>query len=100
MMSYYLPIIRADLKLNDEAQTSRSDIVDSPVILFSAQDDHAASKEELDAWRHCTTQRFVHHEFTGGHFFIQDKMEVFLACMRTQLRGLAREEDDEELIAF
>lgn len=98
MMAYYLPIIRADLKLNDNAQTDSADVIDSPVYLFSAQDDHAASEEELDAWRYCTRQPFVHRVLAGGHFFIQDDAAAFIACVRNVMSGLAQE--NEELIAF
>ncbi len=99
MMDFYMPIIKADLKLNDLIRSDSDLRVDCPVYLFSATDDKAANAEELQAWRYSTTSRFEHKVFEGGHFFIQDKADLFLAHLRTVLATLSQGEADE-LIAF
>lgn len=99
MMAFYTPIIRADLQLNDQALFVPTDVIDSPLYLFSARFDRVATHDELEAWRHCTRGRFSHRVFEGGHFFIQDDADGFTACVRSLLSGLSQD-DDEELIAF
>ncbi len=98
LMAFYLPVIRADLRLNDSAPLPLEQI-DAPLYVFSASYDRAASNSELLAWKQNTRQRFEHREFTGGHFFIQDNMEEFLACLRAVI-GTIMQENDEDLVAF
>lgn len=99
MMDFYLPIIKADLAMNDKILVPESQRLTCPVYLFSATDDKAASQEELAAWKYATSSRFEHKVFEGGHFFIQDSAEDFLAHLRTVLAALSQNEE-EELIAF
>ena len=98
MMEFYLPIIRADLHLNETTQLP-AERVDAPLHVFSASYDRTASTSELLAWKQNTSMQFGHREFTGGHFFIQDNMEEFLACICTVI-GTIMLEEDEDLIAF
>lgn len=99
MMAFYVPIIRADLQLNDQAVLAPTDVIDSPLYLFSARHDRVATHDELEAWRYCTRGHFSHRILDGGHFFLQDDAEGFTACIRSLLAGLPQE-GDEELIAF
>ena len=99
MMDFYLPIIRADLQLNDGYVNSEAEKVHAPVYLFSAQSDRVATAEELDGWRHATYSRFEHKVFEGGHFFIQEDAEGFTACIRAIMHTVL-EQNDEDLIAF
>ncbi len=99
MMDFYLPVIKADLHLNDSTLHSSGSRVDCPIYLFSATDDKAASREELDAWRHATSSRFDHKVFEGGHFFIQDQQQPFLANLN-RILAILSQEDEADLIAF
>lgn len=99
MMDFYLPVIKADLKLNDDAKSDDDHRISAPIYLYSATDDKVASTEELVAWKYATTSRFEHKVFEGGHFFIQDRASEFLASIRAVLATLTQD-DDEELIAF
>ena len=99
MMAFYLPVIKADLKLNDEGKSTSDQILNIPVYLYSGTEDKVASVSELAAWKSSTTSRFEHKAFEGGHFFIQDRAPEFLASMRTVLATLTQE-DGEDLIAF
>lgn len=98
MMAFYTPIIRADLQLNDRAQTTVDDMIDCPLFVFSARLDRVANADELAAWRQCTRGRFMHRVCEGGHFFIQDDAEGFTATICSLLNGL--QHDEEDLIAF
>lgn len=96
MMAFYLPIIKADLRLNDDCVADEGARLQCPLYLYSADEDRAADENELDAWRHCSTGPFQHRVFKGGHFFIQDQVESFLGTLRTALS----QDDDDELIAY
>ncbi|MEZ5504516.1 MAG: alpha/beta fold hydrolase [Gammaproteobacteria bacterium] len=99
MMGFYLPVIKADLLVNDAAQTQPDDVIDAPVYLYSGTGDDVASAEELVAWQRCTRRGFTHRQFNGGHFFIQEQQDAFVAAIRTAISALSSE-DEEELIAF
>ncbi|RLU00288.1 thioesterase II family protein [Ketobacter sp.] len=99
MMDFYLPVIKADLALNDEALSDPAQSISTPIYLYSATEDKVANPNELAAWKNATTSRFEHKVFEGGHFFIQDSVTEFMASLRSVLATLTQS-DDEELIAF
>ncbi|HEX4938133.1 MAG TPA: alpha/beta fold hydrolase [Candidatus Kapabacteria bacterium] len=99
MLAFYLPIIRADLHLNDISRLPDTDRIDAPVYVFSGSHDRVATQAELLAWKNSSTGRVEHREFTGGHFFIQDKAEEFTACIGNVI-GTIMQEPDEDLVAF
>lgn len=99
MMDFYLPIIRADLKLNDFGQSHPEEQVNCPIHLFSADQDHVANRAELDAWQSVTKAHFKHRIFSGGHFFIQEQEKAFTAALNTSMVTF-KQDDDEDLIAF
>ncbi len=98
MMNFYLPIIRADLRLNDEFQSDSNKRVQCPIYLFSGSQDRITTAEELTAWATSTEDRFEHVELQGGHFFIQEKAAEFSAQLRSVFATL--ETDDDNFIAF
>ena len=99
MMDFYMPIIRADLHLNDAFCTKAEEAIDAPLYLYSATGDKVASAHELSAWRESTRSQFHHKSFDGGHFFIQDDAPGFTACIRSVAHTVIQR-DDEDLIAF
>lgn len=99
MLDFYLPIIKADLELNDRTVANSSDKVTAPVYLFSAVDDKVARSDELADWKEMTSSRFEHKVFGGGHFFIQDSDGKFLAYLNRLIAVLTQPEDDD-LIAY
>ena len=99
MLAFYMPIIRADLHLNDISRLSESERIDAPLYVFSGSYDRVATQVELMAWKNSTRARFEHREFVGGHFFIQDKAEEFTACLRSVISTIMQE-PDEDLVAF
>lgn len=99
MMAFYLPVIKADLLVNEATQTQPGDVIDAPVYLYSGAADAVASAEELAAWQQCTLRGFTHRRFNGGHFFIQEQQDAFVAAIRTAISTLPSE-DEEALIAF
>ena len=99
MMEFYLPIIKADLHLNDVTTIGPDEKIDLPLYLYSARADGAATTQELESWKSVTTRNFSHRVFDGGHFFIQESENTFIATLRPLLEML-RSPDDEELIAF
>lgn len=99
MLAFYLPVIRADLRLNEQALLPGTARVDAPLYLYSASHDLVANRAELLAWKQSTTLRFEHREWTGGHFFIQDNAEDFLGSIHAVI-GTIMQEADDDLVAF
>lgn len=99
MLAFYLPIIRADLQLNDVSLLPETERVDAPIYLFSGSYDQVATQAELLAWKNSSRDRFEHREFKGGHFFLQDSAEEFTACIGRVISTIMQE-PDEDLVAF
>lgn len=99
MMDFYLPIIRADLELNDYGISAPDEKVKCPIHIYSANNDKVATEDEYNAWKNVTTSYFQHKTFEGGHFFLQDDVERFMAALNATLATFAQD-DDDDLIAF
>jgi surfactin synthase thioesterase subunit len=99
MLAFYLPVIRADLHLNDISRLPETERIDAPIYFYHGRHDRVATQEELSAWKNSTRARFELREFVGGHFFIQDKAEEFTACLRSVISTIMQESDDEP-VAF
>lgn len=99
MLAFYLPVIRADLQLNDISLLPESERINAPIYLFSGSYDRVATQAELLAWKNSSNVRFEHREFKGGHFFLQDSAEEFTACIGRVISTIMQE-PDEDLVAF
>lgn len=68
LMEMMLPIIRADLEIIYGYQYEPRPLLDIPVDVIGAIDDHHCPFELLLAWRNITSKAFNLHMIPGGHF--------------------------------
>jgi medium-chain acyl-[acyl-carrier-protein] hydrolase len=69
-MQFFMPIVRADLALN-ETYTYRTELpLDCPIWAFGSLEDQEVNREDLAAWREQTTSSFSLQMFPGNHFFL------------------------------
>lgn len=59
------------------------------IVVFGGRDD-AIDEEALAAWEQETTGRTVLHMFAGGHFFLNEKENHFLASLISELDRTSR----------
>lgn len=67
-----MPAIRADMRLLSTYRAPGPDRrLDVPLIVLSGRDDPAAPPASTSLWERATTAACHHHEFPGGHFFLE-----------------------------
>ncbi|CBL44576.1 Thioesterase [gamma proteobacterium HdN1] len=99
MLALYLPVIRADLSLNEIIRIPDSSRIDSPLYVFAGTDDCSVSSTELAAWESRTRSSFEFIVMAGGHFFIHEPVEAFIAYLRN-IVAISLQEPDEDVMAF
>lgn len=72
VMSFFLPVLRADLTVAETAVYLHESPLAVPIIAFGGSEDPLVSREELAAWRHQTSRSFQMHYFSGDHFYLQE----------------------------
>jgi len=70
MMQHFLPIIRADSRLQENYRWDGRSRSGCSILVLGGKNDQFAKSEELQEWRALTTGEVVVRTFDGGHFFI------------------------------
>ena len=78
LMRLYLPILRADLALEETYLHKDEFALDIPVSAFCGSLDQEAPGSVMEAWGDHTTDKFNCETITGGHFFIRTQQDHFL----------------------
>ena len=70
LIDIFLPIMRADVCVEEELSMSRPKAIDCDMsIIYSSADDASC---QIDAWRACAGGRCDFSRFEGSHFFMLD----------------------------
>ncbi|HET9624589.1 MAG TPA: alpha/beta fold hydrolase [Kofleriaceae bacterium] len=85
LMAMFLPIVRADLAVNEVEPYQDEPALACPIVAFGARGDERCTLDELDAWRDHTAAGFTAHVFPGGHFFLHTASRDVLAALATAL---------------
>jgi medium-chain acyl-[acyl-carrier-protein] hydrolase len=89
LMALFLPIMRADLAVNEAEPHLSEPPLSCPIAAFGGTHDERCSPDELAAWRDHTTGPSSHSLFPGGHFFVNTATRDFLASLSEALRQTA-----------
>lgn len=85
LLAWYLPIIRADIRISELEVIADDAPLACPITAFGGLTDDLAAPAEIVAWRSQTSAAFDHELFTGGHFFIQTARDQFLESLAQRL---------------
>jgi len=85
LMGYYLPILRADVAVNETATPAPEAPLACPITALGGLSDDRASAGELDAWQAQTSAAFERELFPGGHFFLQSERTALLGSLSRRL---------------
>jgi medium-chain acyl-[acyl-carrier-protein] hydrolase len=85
LVAWYLPIIRADVRISDLEVIADDAPLACPITAFGGLTDNLATPAEIRSWRSQTSAAFDHEIFTGGHFFIQTERDRFLGSLARRL---------------
>ena len=79
LMEIYIPILRADLTIEESYILKEEMPVTTPVTAFYGFEDAEAPKSVMVPWKQYTTGSFDLIGLQGGHFFINTAREAFLS---------------------
>ncbi len=69
MMDLVVPLIRADLQINDAYRSTAEPPLACPLTVLGGLRDDEARPEELEQWAPYTSQSFTLRMVSGDHFF-------------------------------
>src|ERR1700754_137629 len=84
-MEFFLPIIRADLRMIQTYNYSVEAPLSCPISAFGGWQDLAEPLEMISAWREQTTSSFQRQMFAGDHFFLHSEHDHLLQTISQQL---------------
>lgn len=90
LMALVLPLVRADLELNDTHVHSPGPPLDCPLSAFGGLHDPIVPVEAVEGWRLYTRGGFRARMFEGDHFFIHTHHADLLGEVLDDLRGHCR----------
>ena len=87
LMSFLLPILRADIKALEIYQYKQANRHSTPITLITG-DQEELNEDQILGWKEETTGRFQSYVFKGNHFFIYNQLEALTNQVRSSLRCL------------
>lgn len=88
LMEIYIPILRADLAIEETYAFKEEDPLDVPLTAFCGSTDKEAPCPVMAEWKKHTSGAFSLHEIKGGHFFIKSEMPLFLTSVSGILNSI------------
>ena len=70
MLMRMLPILRADLAVNENHCYRDEPPIDTAILALGGSEDPHVTRTELELWRKRTTRGFECAQFQGGHFYL------------------------------
>lgn len=85
---FFLPVIRADLRMVQDYQAnSTARQIGAPILVFAGRDDQLTDSEILSEWARYTSLGCHVRQFDGGHFFLYDQVVEVAEIVRARLRS-------------
>jgi medium-chain acyl-[acyl-carrier-protein] hydrolase len=88
LMALFLPILRADLGVNEAEEIAVEEPLDCPISAFGGLGDGRASSMDIDAWRQHTRRDFTLEMFPGGHFYLRSARGGLLRSVSRSLQRI------------
>ncbi len=85
ILDLVLPVLRADLAVNETYRHVPQPPLEIPVTVFGGAADPKVERDELWAWQEQAAGFFEVVQFEGGHFFTRDRREDLLAAIAARL---------------
>ncbi|HVK55602.1 MAG TPA: alpha/beta fold hydrolase [Burkholderiales bacterium] len=86
LMALQLPMLRADFSMAEQFVSSEITALDCGILALGAKDDRFTDHEGLEQWSKCTKAEFNLTMFEGGHFYFQERQELFFSRLREEIR--------------
>lgn len=97
----FLPILQTDYKIMENYQyVPKSEKLNCNLTVMGCENDRETVGNDFLSWRQYTNKEVDFHEFEGGHFFINEKMQEVISLVNRTLSQYMDEESDDESIIF
>jgi medium-chain acyl-[acyl-carrier-protein] hydrolase len=90
LMGLVLPILRADMAVNELYEYREEPPLDVPITVYGGLADPRAEVEHLEAWAQHTTAAFRTHIFPGDHFYLTTGRHQVLDTLARDLAETVR----------
>jgi len=88
LIDMWLPVVRADLRMNETYSYTPTPGLDCPITAFAGEYDRTVSVECVDGWRRHTMREFRLIPLLTGHFWTPKSSTDALVILSRVLRGL------------
>ncbi|MEV5376757.1 putative thioesterase [Streptosporangium nondiastaticum] len=88
LVDVMLPVVRADLGLDETYDHKPGRPLGCPVAAFGGSEDWTVPRPALEAWREHTTGGFSATTLPGGHFFLDSSPGLFAEALTAGIRRL------------
>jgi medium-chain acyl-[acyl-carrier-protein] hydrolase len=85
LMTLVAPLVRADFAICETYQYEKQEPLKCPISVFGSLDDGEVNYAELCAWYTETPHPVTIRLYEGDHFYLQNKVEPFLAAVTEDL---------------
>lgn len=86
MMQLLMPIVRADLAIDEVYVCTSEAPLECPITVFGGLQDPETSPDILEAWKQHTNTFFSLQMFPGDHFFLNTSQSLLLQSLSTKLQ--------------
>ncbi|MGK7925486.1 MAG: thioesterase II family protein [Spirulina sp.] len=90
MMELLVPILRADLKIDETYEYKPKTPLEIPLAVFGGERDSEANRTQLEAWSQHGNCEFSLQMFPGDHFFINTARSRLLQTLSQKLQAIPR----------
>jgi medium-chain acyl-[acyl-carrier-protein] hydrolase len=88
LVDVMLPVLRADLSLDETYAYDPGDRLECPVVAFGGSEDWSTPRPKLEAWREQTSGDFSVVMLPGGHFFLDSSRARFAQAVAAEIERL------------
>jgi len=88
LLNLFLPIIRADMELNETYLYYLEAPLSVPLTVFGGTSDPRVSQSNLEMWKDHASSSFSLKMFSGDHFFINTAKQQVLASLSAILMNI------------
>lgn len=85
LMAFQLPLLRADLAVNENYRHSAESPLAVPITAFGGERDPKTDDAEIRGWAEQTSAGFTMRTLPGGHFFLHDSVQLLLRYLVVDL---------------
>lgn len=75
LINMFLPLLRADFKIDEKYQDTKGEKLDSPILALMGDKDEEMQIEELIKWQEYTNSHFTYRYVEGKHMFVNTSLK-------------------------